>query len=299
MSVALVLGAGGIVGAAYHAGTLAGLLDATGWDARTADLIVGTSAGSGIGATLRAGVGPADMLGRATDPDLPAVQLPARPGLWGWPAAPRLLGSRVRPSVALAGLLPAGTVDTAIVGERIRTLYDGRRWPDEALWINAVRLSDGKLVVFGRDEEDLDVATACEASSAIPGFFRPVRIGAHDYVDGGVHSPTNADLVAGLGFDVVVVVSPMSAVRPALRQPLARMAGRRIAGAVLAREVRSVRDGGTAVLTIQPTAQDVAVMGINAMDARRRGDVAHEAFESARRRVEDPRVADVAAQLIA
>jgi len=44
--VGLVLGAGGIAGGAFHAGVLAALEEATGWDPRRAALVVGTSAGS-------------------------------------------------------------------------------------------------------------------------------------------------------------------------------------------------------------------------------------------------------------
>ena len=54
--VGLVLGAGGIVGQAYHAGVLAALEVDLGWDARTADVIVGTSAGSVMGTALRMGL---------------------------------------------------------------------------------------------------------------------------------------------------------------------------------------------------------------------------------------------------
>ena len=61
MRVGLVLGAGGNVGRAFHAGVLAALQDATRWDARGADVIVGTSAGSLDGALLRAGLSPRDL----------------------------------------------------------------------------------------------------------------------------------------------------------------------------------------------------------------------------------------------
>ena len=318
-SIGLVLGAGGVVGAAYHAGVITALAESAGWDARRAAVIVGTSAGSGIGATVRAGFPPQDFLARATDQALssegaaliagapPVVGLPRRgprrPGI-PRPVAPWLLGSmlgwppRVRPGPALAGLLPAGTVPTAVVGDRIRAIYGERRWPDEPLWICALRLTDGVRVVFGRDEAEVpDIGTACEASSAIPGFFQPVHIGHHRYVDGGAYSPTNADLVAGLALDAVVVVSPMSAVRSALRIPSANSAGRRLAGAVLAREVRAIRASGTPVLTLQPTAADVRVMGVNAMDPARRTAVARQAFESAQRRLADARAADLVALL--
>src|SRR3954454_13697143 len=63
--IGLVLGAGGAVGHAFHAGVLAALAEATGWDARRAEIVVGTSAGSGFGAFLRAGLSPADLAARA------------------------------------------------------------------------------------------------------------------------------------------------------------------------------------------------------------------------------------------
>ena len=60
MSTVLVLGAGGLTGSAFHAGVLQGLLD-RGWDAAVADLVVGTSAGSSTGASLRAGIPVTDL----------------------------------------------------------------------------------------------------------------------------------------------------------------------------------------------------------------------------------------------
>ena len=83
-AIALVLGAGGVVGAAFHAGVIAALDEHTGWDARTAALVVGTSAGSGIGATVRAGSGAGRVpRARATDGrrrcDLPTPAARSRP----------------------------------------------------------------------------------------------------------------------------------------------------------------------------------------------------------------------------
>src|SRR4030088_1530795 len=59
--IGLVLGAGGSVGHAYHAGVLAAIAEATGWDPNSADGIAGTSAGSIIAALLRAGLSAADL----------------------------------------------------------------------------------------------------------------------------------------------------------------------------------------------------------------------------------------------
>jgi NTE family protein len=46
------------------------------------------------------------------------------------------------------------------------------------------------------------------ASCAIPGFYRSVRIGGRRYVDGGVQSTSNLDLMAGLGLDLVICLNP-------------------------------------------------------------------------------------------
>src|SRR5438270_555717 len=230
-SVALVLGAGGVVGGSYHAVALAALAEAAGWDARDADVIVGTSAGSIAGASLRAGLSGADQFARATSRTLseegmrligglpPVTELPARPpfprGL-PLPASPQLAATallppwRARPIAALAGLLPAGSVPTAPIGDRIRAMFDDD-WPHRPLWLCALRLRDGQRVVFGRDDVAVpDGGTAVEASCAIPGYLQPVGVCGETYVDGGAHSPSNADVVAGLGFDLVIVISTMS-----------------------------------------------------------------------------------------
>ena len=162
-------------------------------------------------------------------------------------------------------------------------MYGSRRWPSETTWICAVHLDEGRRVVFGQEgSPSADIGSAVQASSAIPGFFAPVEVEGARYVDGGAHSPTNLDLVAGLGFDLVVVSSPMSATGggpPSLRSAL-----RAPTGFLLARETRAVRGGGTDVLVFQPTPTDLTAMGTNAMDFSRRGAVAEQAFASAKAR---------------
>ena len=318
-AIGLVLGAGGVVGGAYHAGALAALAEAADWDARNAEVIVGTSAGSIAGAALRAGLSGADQFARATSGKLspegvrlvggltPITEIPARPpfprGL-PLPASPQLAATallppwRARPVAALAGLLPAGSVPTAPIGDRIRMMFQSD-WPDRALWICALRLRDGQRVVFGRDDVEIaDVGVAVEASSAIPGYMQPVGIGRETYVDGGAHSPSNADLVAGLGLDLVVVISTMSAPWTALR-PSPNIGSRALASWVLEREVRAIRASGTPVLVLEPTAEDLAVMGSNAMDPARRAVVAEQARSSTVQRLAHPAAADLVAHLAA
>jgi NTE family protein len=237
----------------------------------------------------------------------PVVDLPTRPpfprGL-PLPASPQLAATALlppwsaRPLAALAGLLPAGSVPTAAIGDRIRELF-GEGWPSDPLWICALRLRDGQRVVFGRDDVALpDLGTAVEASSAIPGYLQPVSIGRETYVDGGAHSPTNADLVGGLGLDLVVVVSTMSARWTALR-PSPSIGSRALASWMLEREVRGVRAGGTPVLVLEPTAEDLSVMGGNTMDPQRRSVVAEQARSTTVQRLAHPAAADLVARLAA
>lgn len=278
----MVLGAGGVVGAAWLAGTIDAIADTTGFDARAADLVVGTSAGASVAATLRQGFSPPDhvaqMLGDPLSPEGQRlagserprpVELPDPPSLSlaGWrPQAPRmaLAGlTRVRdrrPGITLSGLVPAGSVPHRLVGDPIRA-RQRTRWPEAPTWICAVRLGDGRFSVLGRDESpEPDLATAVEASVAIPGYFAPVDIDGDLYVDGGARSVTNADVVAGLGFDLVVVVAPMTAVPSALRPPT-RHPNRAWHARVLAREVHAIRRQGTPVLVLQPTAEDLGQLG--------------------------------------
>lgn len=295
------------MGAAYHAGVLTALAEA-GFDARDADVLVGTSAGSSVAATLRAGFPPLDLaprsLGRPISGEAAAVVGGAtRPPPFDFtpqplsrlprPSSLGLLRHVVRhPAKALTGMLPTGTISADAISGRIDALYRGARWPQRPLWICAVDLASGDRIVFGRDRDDMAIGTAVQASSAIPGFFRPVTHGGRRYVDGGVHSPTNADLVADDHFDLVVVVSPMSGTSDTLRG--ARPSTRQIHARQLAGEVKAIAAAGAKVLTFQPTADDVTTMGNNAMDFERREAVTEASIESARTRLADP---DVAARL--
>lgn len=286
-SVGLVLGAGGLAGYAYHAAALAVLQRMTGWDPRTAELIVGTSAGSNVGAILRGNVPVSEALDRIlTVPTNPrsmarlrelSGRAEATPNGGGFrlaPAAPKLSlrelsrGLFARPSRLAIGLIPPGRVGTEMIGDRAAELHHGQ-WPDQALWIPTVRLSDGERVVFGRDRTDVGVGTAAEASSAIPGFFRPVVIDGDRYIDGGVHSATNADLVVGKGFDLVVIVSPMSgdslgSISRSINAPI-----RAFCKEVLRREVRAIKNEGSEVLVVEPTLDEIRSMGPTLMDPTR------------------------------
>lgn len=302
MRIGLVLAAGGSVGVAYHGAVLAALEEATGWDPRRADLLVGTSAGSVTASILRAGVPATDLAAISEGSELSeeggrlaARGRPRRPR----PSAVHALGFRPvadLPAVLhalahpwslsgrrlLVAALPGGGIPTTAISEGIDAVYGGR-WADAPLWLCAWDLRRGRRVVFGQPGAPrATVGQAVAASSAIPAYFKPVEIGGRRYVDGGVHSMVNLDLVADAGLDLVIAVSPLSQVSawPALSPAWVMRQSLR---SRLRAEVDAVRATGVPVVAIQPGRSVTASMGFNPMDAARRGAVSRVTRAGVRR----------------
>src|SRR3954449_9067067 len=298
--VGLVLGGGGVVGQAYHSGVLAVLQHDFGFDARAVDMVVGTSAGSITGTLLRLGVSAEDLaawtvkaplsdedhvlrhVAATSVPDLApfnplhVLRRPLR--LPGRHMVQRALTRpwRFRPLAAGMALIAPGRHDIAEQLAALREL-EGPGWPDPDLWIWAVRRRDGRRVVFGRPgTPEVPVHLAVAASCAVPGYFAPVKIGGSQYVDGGVHSPTNAAVLRGCGLDVAIVVSPMSG-PPGLR-PDVYAATRRYSARLLAREVRALERAGVRTVGFTPSAAEQAAMGNDMMSRRRLDSVIQQSF---------------------
>jgi NTE family protein len=305
--IGVVLGAGGVLGHAFHAGVLAAIAEATGFDPRTAERLVGTSAGSVVAALLAGGMPAPDLaasaLGRSVSAEGARLAARRRRGtavveeepledVGGYrPASRELLGRalrrpwRHRPGVVAAAALPAGRTRIPGIASWIGGVV-GEAWP-EPLRVVAVRLSNGARVVFGdAGAPPVDPVRAVSASCAIPAYYRPVTVAGERYLDGGVHSPTNADLLADLGLDLVVVVSPMS-VAPPDRSLGVDLPARWWFAATLAAERRRLQRAGTAVLTFAPDADDRRAMGISPMDASRREAVTRQAHATTLRRLAD------------
>lgn len=296
--VGLVLGAGGTVGQAYHAGVLAALEHDFGWDPRRAEIIVGTSAGSVTGTLLRLGVPASDLASWAVkaplsvesaafaqwldgkQPALPAFT--AEHWLRPWRLPSPLLMARLarrpwafRPSVAAMTLMPAGRVNLIEHATGLTEMAP-EEWP-EGLWICAARRSDGGRVVFGAaGAPAATVPQAVTASCAIPGYFQPTKIDGVEYFDGGIHSPTNADVLRHEDLDLVIAVVPMSA---------AGGLGRTTDGVYrysvhrrLERELRLLAKRGTSIVRIEPARKSLAAMGVNMMAAGRSDGVVQAAF---------------------
>jgi NTE family protein len=253
MSFGLVLGAGGATGWVFHTGMLRALREERGFDPADAAVIVGTSAGSAVAASIRAGLDEDEIFQAVTRPpstedqrrmraELKAARKTIRPLSSG--LARHALPGGKGATYALAGLLPPGWFPTGWLATfpGMEHLTD---WPN-GLWIPAVRASDGELVVFGRDRRDVPVHVAAQASSAVPGMFRPQVIDGIPFVDGGVASSTHADLLVGSDIDTVFVSAPMS--KPS-RRLFARHARRR-----LMEEVETLRAAGIETVVVEASA---------------------------------------------
>jgi len=281
--VAIVLGAGGPVGHAFHTGVLRALSEARGWDPREADLVVGTSAGAQVGALLRAGMTAEDLMRRVTGEPMskegeaiarhwirPSHDAPRR-SPWR-PSSPRYLREvmrrpwRARPGRIVSALLPAGEVSMEPMIEGLRRVF-GLDWPERALWITALCLHSGTRHVFGAaGHPEVCVGTAVAASGAVPSICRPVDAAGTHFIDGGLASATHLDLLEDDGPSTVIVSSPLSMIGPMKL--------------LLRREVRRLRAKGKRVIVVEPRGAASRAMGRDPMDTTKAPGGARAAHET-------------------
>jgi NTE family protein len=258
---ALVLGGGGITGIAWEIGVLAGLSDA-GVDLRSADLVVGTSAGSVVAAQLTCGADLPAMYERQLEPPGPEkVARMTRAGLarYGW----ALLRSRGREedfrrrvgalavAAQRAGLTPSEEERLEVIGARLVST----EWPARPLVVTAVDAETGAFSAFDRDS-GVPLLKAVAASCAVPGVYPPVTIDGRRYVDGGMRSAANTDLASG--YDRVVVLAPI----PRGIGPMTSV-DRHVAGL-----------GGARVAVVSPDAASRTAIGRNVLDPAARAPTA-------------------------
>ena len=171
--IGLALGGGAARGFA-HIGVIQVLEDA----GLKPDLIVGTSAGSLVAALYASGKSGAELGTLADAMDETAF------ADWSYPGRGLIRGE------ALAKFVRDHTGGRTI--EQLRL----------PLGIVATDLENGQPILFQRG----DVGTAVRASSAVPAVFQPVRIGAREYVDGGLVAPVPVRFAKAMGAELVIAV---------------------------------------------------------------------------------------------
>jgi NTE family protein len=321
MRVGLVLGAGGVMGGAWITGGLKALADETGWDPASADYVVGTSAGSMMSGLLASGIPPWFMVahsqgesfdgltgadGRSQESADRAAGAtfklhkglpPIGPGSPGLIARTIARPHRHRSGALLAGWLPRGVISTEPLKDTIRRVVpDG--WSEHPnLWIIACDYATGRRVPFGREDAPrADLADAVAASCAIPGFYHPVSIGGRRYVDGGLWSTSNLDVLRNEELDLVICLNPTSSLHPPFAwNPAERVAGamRTLSGRRLGSEAKTLRGTGTEVVLIQPTTEDLAAMGPNLMATGNRNPVIETAIRTVGEQLRAPGVSEL------
>jgi NTE family protein len=301
--IGLVLGAGGVLGAAWMTGALAGLQDRLPEAAADVDLVVGTSAGSVLAAALRCGASIEEMVAwqcgdvsgvlgesavlAAKDgplPPLPHLRLGSLP----LARAALLRPLKVPPWVGASGWLPHGRGQHAALRSLVGALHWRHQqhpfrgaapshWVDGHTWVAAMDYDSGRHVLFGRqDAPHASLPDAVVASCSIPGWYSPVVIGGRRYVDGGIRSSTSLRALSGTNVHEVYVLAPMASTEPDHPlQPHLRIERRlrQLLTHLLVRQAKALTAEGKRVTIVTPGPRDLAVMGANLMDPRRRQGV--------------------------
>ena len=253
-----MLGGGGVTGVAWELGILAGLAQ-QGVDLSQADLVVGTSAGSVVGAQLTSGVSVGELYAAQLAP--PGTEIAARMGLramlrFGWV----LVRSR-DPVQARARFgrmaLATRTVSPAERRAVIEARLPSADWPPRRLLVTAVDAESGEFAVFDA-ASGVALVDAVGASCAVPGVWPPVSINGRRWIDGGMRSAANVDLAAGC--ERIVVIAPL--VRGFATMPS------------VARQVAELRSAGRAVVVVSPDQAALAAIGRNVLDPAHRAPAA-------------------------
>lgn len=323
--VGLVMGAGGVLGGAWLTGALHAIATETSWDPGSARYIVGTSSGAMVGAMIACGVPPWFLVAHSAGESFPGLRdangdlveeadraggasyrlhhgLPQL-GLGSWRLA---FASAARPlrfssGARLAGWVPPGPVSTDGLKQTVRRVAPAAWAPHPNFWALAVDYRTGTRVALGRHgAPHAELPDAVAASCAVPGFFRAVEIAGRRYVDGGVHSISNADTLADEKLDLVVALNPMSSPHGGLPRSLGQgfaYALRRQASRQLRAEVRRLEQAGTEVLVVEPSAEDLAAMGANLMGRGRRNDVIATATRTVKQHLHESSAGERLSQL--
>jgi NTE family protein len=320
--VALVCAGGGVTGAIYEIGCLRALDELLDRSVVDLDLYVGISGGAFVTSLLASGVPPGQMydevISRARSPfgvtAAPLFRLGAIEFLKRSTRAPRVLSRALKTALTSEGhnlsdvawslfeLLPPGLLDNSGIQESLHALLlaqgQSDRFADLArpLFVVAVDLDRGAAVAFGDAEHrDVSISRAVQASTALPGLYRPVRIDGRDYVDGGVKKTAHINLAIQNGADLVICLNPLVPItNPTVGGPLRGHLSNRGLTFVLDQVLRIVLHGRMEygleryrtehpevdILLLEPPGDDLRMFTYNIMRYSARRVVAEHGYRS-------------------
>lgn len=119
----------------------------------------------------------------------------------------------------LSSYIPSGLFDNSRIEKFVRANMSRNNFPNnfrllkldrgKELYIAATNLNTAQNVVFGHDEDNsVTISEAVQASTALPGFYKPARLNGIDYVDGGVRKTANIGVAVNKGADLIIVYNP-------------------------------------------------------------------------------------------
>ncbi len=194
--------------------------------------------------------------------------------------------------------------------EKMRVPNDFRAFQQEhqkKLYVAACNLDSAERVIFGHDEKaDVSISQAVQASTALPLFFKPARIGGVDYIDGGIRNTANIDVAIEKGADLILCYNPFRPFLNELPDGAGYAAGKRLADRgllsvanqvfrtlvhsrlriALQRYVSDTDFRGDIVL-LEPRERDAEFFGTNPLAFWKRADAIRQGFESVRVTLED------------
>ena len=255
MTNALVLAGGGVTGIAWETGVLLGLQRA-GYDVISdLDLVVGTSAGSTVGAQILSGTDLTTLYDLQLSDDHheinPRIDVELMTLIFGemLQGGGTTTDEQRRKIGALA--LQAPTVDEQTRRAVIEKRLLSHEWPSTPLVLTAINAVTGGFVTWTK-ECGISIIDAVASSCAVPSVWPCVSINGERYYDGGLRNAANSVLASG--YDTITVLAPLSAGM----------------GPIVKAELDALSEAGSRVRVITADVAAIEAMGPNSLDPRRR-----------------------------
>ena len=252
MTHALVLAGGGVTGVAWETGVLLGLRDAGHDIIGNLDLVVGTSAGSTVGAQILSGTDLADLyasqIAEKHNEISPQLDLDALAIIFGEMALGGTTTDEQRIRIGELALT-ATTVDEATRKAVIEKRLPTHDWPTTPLVLTTIDALTGEFVTWTKDN-GVSLVDAVTSSCAVPSVWPCVTVNGRRYYDGGLRNSANSFLAKG--HTGVVVIAPMTG-GPS---------------PIVNAELDELKASGSAIRMIVADAEAIEAMGPNSLDPR-------------------------------